>query len=317
MTIATRFERTRRMVTSDMPLKLLSLFIALILFSFVNGTRDEQRSVLVDVAPILPKSSSRKILISDLPEKVKITLQGSRWVLNSVLREGIDPVEIDLANIRHRYFYFDKQAIEVPAGARVVQIEPGSIPLTWADQEEREIAVVPKFTGPPLNGCRIASDVAVEPAKILARGPQFEVEGLRRIETLPIDVRTWGLGRHVERVQLARPTPHVSLDSTWVQVTAEVIEPLEESALHEMPISVSRGVNRSRLMIQPGAVSFAVRGTPSALKAVHLKVPIPHVDITSAKPGDRVSIQFRDVPAGAEVVRVSPAQIEVVYDRVK
>ncbi len=76
----------RKALTENVGLKIISLVAAIVLFSLVRGSEDAQRSVFVDVVATLPSPASGKILIGEIPDKVKVTLRGSRSLLNSIGR---------------------------------------------------------------------------------------------------------------------------------------------------------------------------------------------------------------------------------------
>src|SRR6478609_5916422 len=103
MAVPTRVEpRTgaatvRAMLTENVGLKAMSLVVAVFLFSVVRGAEKAQRSVLVDVVAVLPPETVPRILTSDLPAKVRLTLRGSRSLLNSVRTDDLGPIQLDLS----------------------------------------------------------------------------------------------------------------------------------------------------------------------------------------------------------------------------
>ena len=102
--------------TENVPLKLLSLALSVLLFSIVHSDQDGQRSIFVDVVALLPPPGSQKMLISDIPHQVKVTLRGS----NSFANRGVVAV-IGLCLIWG----------PVPAAAETLHV-PGGMPTIEA-----------------------------------------------------------------------------------------------------------------------------------------------------------------------------------------
>src|SRR6188472_290090 len=99
--------RVQRIVLQNIGLKTFSLLVSIGLFTIVHGSDSGQRSLYVPVVAVLPPESSGKVLVGELPDKVKVTLSGSRSVLNSIDR--VEAVQIDLAEAKP-YYYFEPQA---------------------------------------------------------------------------------------------------------------------------------------------------------------------------------------------------------------
>ena len=115
----------RRALTENLGLKILALAAAIGLFVIVSGEY-EQRPVAVDVVVLPPPPSSQKMLVSEIPDQVQVTLQGSRPVLNSVRRSGLPPIQMDLHEGTAHYYDFARN-LEPPAGTSVVEIVPPSV----------------------------------------------------------------------------------------------------------------------------------------------------------------------------------------------
>lgn len=303
----------RRAFTDNVGIKIVALITAIALFSLVRGAEDAQRPVFVDVVPLLPPPSSNKILVSDIPDQVRLTLRGSRSLLNSLRREDLE-VQVDLRDTRKEYYYFDPNAFDIPAGLQVVQVAPATIPLTWAAKVERRLPIVARFAGTPGRHLAVRlSSVEVEPSTVLVRGPENEVSSRTNVETGPIVLNDLGRGRHERRVPLERPPPHATyVDEIAVRVAFEIVPETSERVLHEVEVSIVGG--NVRAQVRPDRVDVVVQGPPDAVQAVDPRRVIPFVSVESLAPaGGAVSIpvQVRGVPEGVEVLRVDPAEVFV------
>ncbi len=297
----------RRAFQENLTLKIMSLIAAIVLFSLVRGAEDAQRSMFVDVVAILPSADSGKILISEIPDRVKLTLQGSRSLLNSIRREDLE-IQVDLTDTQLRYYYFDPASLDLPAGVQIVQMAPASIPLTWADRIERRVPVEPQLVGTPRPGLSVAGPTSIEPDRVLLRGPQNEVDPLAALETEPIDVSGLDPGEHVRRVRLERPPPHSSyVGEPIIDVRFEVVRELEERTLEDLAVAT---IGPGRVVVRPAEADVVLRGSQAVLDAIDPGAVVPWVDVDDPALSGTVvrPIQVRGLPPGVEVVRVDPGE---------
>ncbi|MBC7173017.1 MAG: hypothetical protein H5U40_11335, partial [Polyangiaceae bacterium] len=106
----------RRGIFQDLGLKAASLVAALVLFSVVHGAEDAQKSIYVDLITLLPSEDSGRMLVSDVPVRVRVTLTGSRSQLNAIRQEQLPPVQIDLRNHRGDEYFFADEDVDLPVG---------------------------------------------------------------------------------------------------------------------------------------------------------------------------------------------------------
>ena len=302
----------RRAFTENLPLKIVALVGAIVLFSLVRGAEDAQRSVFVDVVAILPPADSGKILVSEVPDRVKVTLQGSRSLLNSIRREDLEPVQVDLSrDTGLRYYYMDPTSFDLPAGIQIVQMAPASIPLTWAERIDRRVRVEAQIMGEPGEGLEVREPVGVEPRRVLLRGPQNEVDPLAAIETQPIDVSGLDAGEHVRRVRLERPPPHSSyVGEPIVEVRFEVARQLAERSLESLEVST---VGPHRAEVRPEVVTVELEGPESMLAELTPTEVVPWVDVSDPELEGTVPrpVQVRGLPEMVTVGEVRPAEVLV------
>jgi len=305
------FEFFRGTFTDNIGLKLFALAASIILFSLVHGAEDAQRSLFVDVVAILPAADSDKILTSELPDRVRVTLRGSRSLLNSIRREEMDAIQVDLTDTDLRYFYFEPEAFEVPVGVEIVQLSPDSIPLVWADRVEREITVEPILSGEPGEGLSLSTPV-VDPAAVLVEGAQNEIDTLSSIRTEGLSVRGLGAGTYERIVRLDPARAHTSYPNGGsVTVRFEVVPERFERVLTALEVVAVGPAAR----VRPATVDVQVRGAPALIAELDGDRLVPWVDSASeelALGGTRpLAIQLRGLPEGVEVLGIEPAEVLV------
>lgn len=303
----------RRALTENLGLKVVSLLAAVGLFYVVHGSEDAQRPVFVDVVALLPPLGSGKILMSDLPDKVRVTLRGSRSMLNALKRDELGPLQVDLRDGGRRHYYFDPGGFDLPAGVEVVSIAPPSVQLVWARRAERRATVVAQFTGRPREGLVLEGEPSVEPGAVQVSGPDNTVQRLATVETETIDLTGFGVGRHERAVSLVPPPEHVAYaPNAPVRVTIELRQEVNERRWRGLAVATVGTVARASL--RPTTVDVRLRGAPTVLMDVDAEHLVPFVDVTEVDGTHgavSVPVQIRGAPEGTEVAGIDPPEVLV------
>lgn len=302
----------RAMFTENVSLKAISLVVAVLLFTVVRGAEDAQRSVLVDVVAVLPPPSEPRILTSDLPAKVRLTLRGSRSLLNSVRTDDLGPIQLDLSETRASVYYFDAEQFSVPAGVEITQVSPDALALTWAERTQRTLPVEARLDGRPVTGLMVVGDPVVRPATVTLRGPEADLATIDRVMTEPIALATMSEGRLERRVALARLGNHIEVvgdDDVTVQL--EIAPEIATRAVPRLDVAVVGGTLRE---IRPARVRVSLRGPPTRLDAIDAPSIVPYVDASAIDPAagtQSVIVRVRGIPDGVELAGVDPEEVLV------
>lgn len=299
----------RRMLLDDLGLKLGSLVVSVAIFWIVRGAEEAQRAVFVDVVAFTPPATSERVLTSELPAKVRLTLRGARSIVNAVRSDDIPPVQVDLSSTLSSTFYFEPEMFELPGGVEIVQIAPPTIPLTWARRTTRTVPIVPALEGRPDAGLMLLGAPVVRPASTTLRGPEPELADLERVMTDPVSIVGLAVGRHERRVGLVRLPPHVeNLGESAVTVSFEIGPEVAERSVPRLEIAVVGGVVRE---LRPPRVRVTVRGPPRVLDAMDAPSIVPFIDVSGLEPDGGampVLVRVRGIPDGVELARVEPEE---------
>lgn len=302
-----------RALSDNVGLKLFSVLAAILLFSLVHGWEDAQRTVVVDVVALLPPASAQKVLLTTLPDEVRVTMRGQRTLVQALGRQSLPPVQIDLRDPTKRYFTFDPSELDLPAGVRVTEIVPATIPLEWANRAQRRVPISVPIVGHASDGLQVRSPVRVEPAFVEVIGPAGEVDDLTEVRTQPVDVTAFGVGTQELRQPL-EPAPqhaHYVIDAP-VRVVVEVVPAVATRTLRHVLVSVVGGAERAEL--RPSRVDLELRGVPATLDALDEDAVLPMVDLSGGITGPNGvlrDVTVTGLPPGVEVVRVAPGQVLV------
>lgn len=303
----------RSIFVDNLSLKVTSIVIAMAIFWLVRGSEEAQRAVFVDIVAVTPPETAEHMLISDLPAKVRLTLRGSRSLLNTLRADSIPPVQVDLSNISSDLYYFEPEAFELPGGMEVLQVAPPTIPLTWADRGRRSIPVSAQLLGEPASGLMVASTV-VRPEALMIRGPALQLGSVEHVLTSAINLATLPVGHHERRLPLAPLPAHMevegvrSLDEAMVVVTIDIATEVSERSFARTEVAALGNVRELR----PSRVRVVVRGAPTIVAAIDSSSVVPYVEASTLDPllgAQSVPVRVRGLPSGVELVRVEPEEV--------
>lgn len=297
----------RGLFLDNLGLKVMSIVCALAVFWVVRGAEEAQRAVFVDVVAVTPPATSDRMLTSDLPAKVRLTLRGSRSILNALRADDIPPVQVDLSTTRASIYYFEPETFELPGGMEIMQIAPPTIPLSWAVRTTRAVVLVPTLEGTPDAGLMLSGTPSVRPTTTLLRGAEPDLATMERLMTDAVAISGLPAGRHERRVNLVRLPPHVeNTGENTVTVAFELSPEVADRSVPRLDIAVVGGEVRE---LRPTRVRVTLRGPPRVLDAMDAPSLVPFVDVSAvdANAGTQaLPVRVRGVPEGVELVRVEP-----------
>lgn len=305
--------RLREALVENIALKLVSLIISLMLFGVVRGAGNVQRSLDVPVTFVLPTPDpGHRVLLSTLPEKVRVTLRGSPSVLTSLRADELGAIQLDLRDGNARNVRLQSSLIVIPAGTSFVSLTPDVIPLQWDVIAERTTPVRATVVGslPP----RAHVDhVEVEPANVRVRGASLYVDPLVTVHTEPIDASGLAVGRYERRIPLEPPRSGVEYETVQgVRVSFEIVQPVYERRFEHVPVVVLGAV---RAQLRPPQVAVVVRGDPAVVDHLQPSDVVPFVDLASLVPlrtPTPVRVEVRPLPDGCAATATAPDEVLAV-----
>jgi len=306
---ATLRQRFQRIVRQNLGMKLISLVVSLALYTVVHGSAAGQRSLYVPVVALLPPEAAHKVLVGDIPDKVKLTLSGSRSVLNSIA--AVEAVQIDLT-AGQKYFYFEPDQFGLPGGIDV-QVTPTTLALDWEDRLDRKLPVRLQVASGPDAGLVLAGTPGVAPAQVLVQGPKSSVEALTELATEPLSIAGLPAGVHRRRVPLLPLPKHVStVDASDITVEITLEPRREERRLKRLPVAVMG--TPDDVVARPAHVDVLVAAPTVMLGELDPEHLVPVVDVTGlelTQGAVSAPVKIRGLVDGVRVVRIEPAEVLV------
>ncbi len=175
----------RRYVLANLPFKLVSLAIAVLLWWAVGRDRPIEMPLTVPLE--FQHAPTDLDINSSYPFQARVTLRGPERVL-----QGLNPSEVNaVLDLRgaipgERTFNLTADDIHVPRSIRVVQIVPSQFHISFDRSVTRTVPVEPRVIGTLLTGYGITS-VTIEPKEITIAGPERRVDAIQSATTDPVD----------------------------------------------------------------------------------------------------------------------------------
>ncbi len=295
--------------TENLGLKIGALLIAVLMFSLVHGAEDMERSIYVDVVVEPPPDADKMLLVSEIPDRVRLRLRGSRSRLNALRQDDLHPVEVRLKSTSEPSYYFEEEQFDMPAGIEVTQVTPSSFDFRWVKQAERDVPVEVSLSGELKEGLEWAGPAEVVPTLVRVQGPRDVVNAIQQVRTTDIDVSNLGIGVMQRDVPLIGPPSHTRFDSQTALVTLRVQLEMKERALSAMSVEVEGGAVRS---LRPRRVSLLLRGPAALVDELDPSLLRVVADVSGALHESGpivVPLELEGLPTGIEVIELNPAQV--------
>lgn len=296
--LASALNFLRDAFTRNVGLKALSLAFAFGLFAFLHGQQDvQQRTIPVDLVTLVEETGQR-VLMTQMPPNIHVTLRGSSRAIDSVIRSGVRLVEIDLRGPPKKKIEFTADMFELPEDVEVVIIDPPFIDLEWQEVVTREIPLQAAITGQPAPGYVVKGEPEVEPKMITAKGPARVVEVMQFARLSAFDVSGLTEGTWSRRIAIDAPPNRVNYvgpQSATVKVT--IARRVSESKFAERPVEV---LGMAGAVANPRTADVTVIGPPEVVRALRAEQVIPQADLATVK-----GLNLKETPHGSVSVKLT------------
>jgi YbbR domain-containing protein len=206
-------------------LKLVSLFLALVVWFFVSAPRRQPFSQRAFAASLSLVGLSRQYIITtEVPAQVNVRLRARRPDLDSISSRTLE-ASVDLSWVGRpgeATFTLRPQHLNLSSDVEVVSIEPNKIRFRVELVRQRTVAVRPFLDGSPPPGFVVGS-ATVSPDRVLISGPATQVLSMTEVGTERI-IMTGRTATFVQNVAVVSDSPLVRvLAPLTTQVTVPVL----------------------------------------------------------------------------------------------
>lgn len=211
----------RRLLTADLWLKVLSLFIGITLWYAV--AREQGAEFAFSIPLELRDVPEGLEVVEESVQQVDVRLRGPSEILRGLTQQDLS-VGIDLSDAQpgERVAYLTPSDVAVPFGARVIRVTPANVQIALDRTLERTVNIIPRVSGAPAEGFELAG-IELSLASIVVVGPASQVRSLEQVTTEPISAE--GLRQPFSRTVRLELDPLVRLrGDTKVELTLIVRE---------------------------------------------------------------------------------------------
>lgn len=303
MSIGGLVQRLRR----NMPLRLLSLAIAMGLWLFVNaGQHGSQQTFMV---PLLYRGMPPGFIITNNhPDNVRIQVSGPRTLLSL-----IDPtrlaqrVDLSGVGIGQMQFRVTPDQFSVPRGTNVTSVTPSQLTLDIDRVVERSVPVKLVLAGSAANGYEIKSET-VSPPTVTIRGPSRDVVHVDAVQTEPFSIDK-AAADESGTVDLAAPPGTIRLEGEAVTAGISIGPILIQKQFHSISIEVRNNTYRYR--IAPTRANVTLHGPVLVLMKIKSQ-GLAYVDADNVPPGVYDLPVQLTLPDGVDLVKQTPPKVRIV-----
>jgi YbbR domain-containing protein len=257
----------------NLGLKLFSFLIALLLWAFVLGAEDVTTSEDIQIYFKVPEN---KVLVSDVPSQIKVTVKGPWAAIKSWnpenLKKAIDLSDFDLGL---SVVYFEETLFDLPQSLKVVRITPNKWEVILAKKAFKTVPLVQIPTGEPADGYAITA-ITTNPKEIAIDGPESDLEFLAEIVTEPVSVE----GAKESFTTTTKPSMELRnikiLDPAPIQVTVIVKKDLIEKTFTEIPVKVINSDHFAQ--VKPGTIPITISGPRKVIESLGTNAITAFVD---------------------------------------
>jgi hypothetical protein len=289
----------------NLPLKLVSLVLAVLLWFVIAGEKTSEMGLS---ATVEMQNFPRDLeLTGDPVNSVEVRLRASPGIIQR-LTPGDVSAHIDLAEAHEgeRIVHLTADSVRVPFGVTVVKISPSSITLNLERTLEKSVPVRPRLLGRPAPGYEVA-EVAAEPAEVRISGPKSRVQEVESAFTEPVSVE--GAESDVtDHVNIGLEDALLRIQgSPRVRVISRIRGVEHTRTFEDLPVEVRRGSFAAR----PPRVKVILAGPASVLDQVDAGAIHPYVDAGQVDPTGtaHVAVDLSPGLTGVQVRETQPGEV--------
>jgi YbbR domain-containing protein len=296
-----------RLVTQDVSLKVLALFIAG--FFWVVAVLDRTYDVRV-VVPIAAARSDAKQVIPDIDVKnTVVTLEGKgRDLLGVKSRQLAFRLEIPDGKVGTRQLQLSPAALKLPPDVRVRALDPDNVELKLSAADSRLVQVQVPTRGQPASGTALS--VNEPPAQVRLSGTEEDLKLASAVTTETLDLATvTEPGRR--RLKVVPPEDgRYAIQPESVDV---VIGLEKEAARIFLGLAVAPvGAGAERAEIDPTEAQIAVAGPASRIASLKQSDISAQIKISGLAPGEYQLAAEITLPPGFHLVKCEPQLFDVI-----
>ncbi|MCX7028691.1 MAG: CdaR family protein [Spirochaetes bacterium] len=303
-----------RRLLSDLPVKVICLSAAVIMFLFNRINSLSDRFVSVPLTVDVPAGFA---LASAYPRTVRITLRGEEASINAILEEDLE-ASVSLEDRRDPGVYrtavrVERRGTALDVEPLEVRVDPQEISFTLEPLLERRVDVAPDIKGVPAYGYELAG-YELSPRAAVLRGPRSRVQAASTLLTEEVDL-TGRTGPFTLRVRIVMPDTLLSLaGDPFVEFKASIKEAVVSRRFEDVEVVVLDAAAGLKPAEELPAGSVQVQGSQLAVEALQTGQVRLVVEGHSIRRTGTWTLPTRpEVPSSVTVLDWSPKELTVLF----
>src|SRR4030043_1411542 len=230
----------------NIDIKLLSLFLAIILWLYIASGENPIVDNFIDVS-LIQNNLSEDLVIKEFPTNVSMGIKGPKNIINNISSHQIIGT-VNFSEIDTEGLYKLKIEVVAPKGTQISRIIPPEIKVEVEKVLTKEIEVEYSLIGVPEKGYSLTDEPQFNPSKVKIIGAQSVLENIKQI-ICAIDIS--GI-----KEDLSRKLTVKAVDVNGNEIKEVKIEP----DIVEVSISLTRGYPEKQLTVKPKIIGKPAPG---------------------------------------------------------
>lgn len=227
-------------------IKLLSLFLAIILWLYIAGGENPMVENFIDVS-ITQTNLSEDLVIKEFPTNVSVGIRGPKNIINNISSHQINGI-VNFSEISKEGLYKLKVEVTPPKNTQITRIIPSEIKVEVEKVLTKEVEVEYSLIGIPEKGYSLTEEPQFNPSKVKIIGAQNILENIEQI-ICAIDIS--GI-----KEDLSRKIRVKAVDVNGNEIKEVKIEP----DIVGVSISLTRGYPEKQLTVKPKIIGKPAPG---------------------------------------------------------
>ncbi len=300
--------KIKRAYSENIGLKLLSLFIAVVLWTLASGERDTEWAYLVPLK--ITNRPDTLVITNNVPEFLDVRVQGVKSFMMNIEAQELT-VELDASDLKtgNNLFPVTPGQIRIPRGAKVTRINPSYITLDAEKRLNKTVKIKGEVQGAPEKDFYVVS-VVVAPSKVEITGAESEVKRIRTLKTNSIDIS--GAKSTVTRetlIDLPGKSVSLAIDKP-VTVRVGIKEVATKREMKGVKVKVMNTPHSFSVRPSSG-IYLLLEGPKSMVNALKTETLNVFVDAAKLEPGRYSRAVQVELPGSVKLVYSYPKKVSV------
>ncbi|MEM9491902.1 MAG: CdaR family protein [Myxococcota bacterium] len=297
-------------------LKFVALVLSVALFILVNTNQERLITIELGVVYTMPDD---RVLVSETVDKVQVAIKGSWRLLKSFDQRELEPLSVDLSNLRSGEYLFPKEDIRLPEGLSLLSINPVSARLRFEPLISNKTAAVEVPTlGRPERGYKV-DRIVPKPSQVAIRGAESLVAVTDTLSTRELDLagRSESFSVTLPLVRPREPPVFEVVDGTTVEVEVVLVEEMTTRSIDGLAIALRAAADAPEALAErfttvPKRVDLILRGPLLAVEG-EIENYVAYVELVAddATSKPRQAVVRVDGAPGGVGVEVVPSTVMV------